>query len=216
LAADPGTDASFATVRALRTAVAAVPGSGALVGGAEATDLDARVAAARDQRVIIPLVLAVVLVVLLLVLGSVVAAGLLPALDIGVPLLSFLFLVALGVDYNIFLTTRAREEAQRTGTRAGIVTTFAVTGGVTTSAGLLLAAVFAVLGVLPLITLTQLGVIVGFGVLIDTLLVRSVLVPALVALVGDQFWWPSNPVGVHLRPSAVELTTAPEVPAPRT
>ena len=108
-----------------------------------------------------------------------------------VPLLAFLFLVALGVDYNIFLTTRAREEAQRQGTRAGIVTAVAVTGGVITSAGILLAAVFTVLGVLPLITLTQIGIIVGFGVLLDTLLVRTVLVPALVTLLGRRVWWPS-------------------------
>ena len=100
------------------------------------------------------------------------------------PLLSFLFLVALGVDYNIFLTTRAKEEAARTTPRRAISIALAVTGGVITSAGILLAAVFAVLGVLPLITLTQIGVIVGFGVLLDTLLVRSVLVPALVALLG--------------------------------
>ena len=115
-----------------------------------------------------------------------------PALDLGVPLLGFLFLVALGVDYNIFLTTRAREEALRSDTRTGIVTALAVTGGVITSAGVLLAAVFAVLGVLPLVALTQLGVIVGFGVLLDTLLVRSVLVPALVGLLDRRFWWPSR------------------------
>ncbi len=116
-----------------------------------------------------------------------------PAIDLGVPLLSFLFLVALGVDYNIFLATRAREEAAKTDTRSAIATALAVTGGVITSAGILLAAVFTVLGVLPLITLTQIGIIVGFGVLLDTLLVRSVLVPALVSLLGDRFWWPGDP-----------------------
>jgi len=113
-----------------------------------------------------------------------------PALDLSVPLLSFLFLVALGVDYNIFLTTRAREEAFRHTTAEAISTALAVTGGVITSAGILLAAVFTVLGVLPLITLTQIGIIVGFGVLLDTLLVRSLLVPAVVALLGRRFWWP--------------------------
>jgi RND superfamily putative drug exporter len=113
-----------------------------------------------------------------------------PALDTSVPLLAFLFLVALGVDYNIFLVSRAREEAVRQGTRDGVITALAVTGGVITSAGVLLAAVFAVLGVLPLITLTELGVIVGFGVLLDTLLVRTVLVPALVTILGRRFWWP--------------------------
>jgi RND superfamily putative drug exporter len=119
-----------------------------------------------------------------------------PALDLSVPLLSFLFLVALGVDYNIFLTTRAKEEAEAAGTHEdqdtaeAIRVALAVTGGVITSAGILLASVFTVLGVLPLIVLTQIGVIVGFGVLLDTLLVRSVLVPALVALLGRRFWWP--------------------------
>ena len=115
-----------------------------------------------------------------------------PALDLSVPLLSFLFLVALGGDYNIFLTTRAKEEAEEHDTTRAISIALAVTGGVITSAGILLAAVFTVLGVLPLITLTQIGVIVGFGVLLDTLLVRSVLVPALVALLGRRFWWPGH------------------------
>ncbi|WP_220183320.1 MMPL family transporter [Sphaerisporangium album] len=218
LAAPPGTEAAFQTIREVRTAVHAVPGADAVVGGTDAADLDERDAAVRDQKLIMPLVLAVVLAVLLVLLRSVVAAVTLvltvvasfaaafgagwfafthffgfPALDLSVPLLAFLFLVALGVDYNIFLTTRAREETSRHGTRQGIVTALAVTGGVITSAGILLAAVFAVLGVLPLITLTQIGVIVGFGVLLDTLLVRSVLVPALVTLLGDRFWWPGDP-----------------------
>ncbi|MFC4590744.1 MMPL family transporter [Sphaerisporangium corydalis] len=218
LKAEPGSDAEFAAIRDLRAAVHAVPGASAVVGGPAAADLDERDAAVRDQKLIIPLVLAVVLLVLLLLLRSVVAAVTLvltvvasfaasfgagwfafthffgfPALDLSVPLLSFLFLVALGVDYNIFLITRAREETPRAGTRQGVVAALAVTGGVITSAGILLAAVFAVLGVLPLITLTQIGVIVGFGVLLDTLLVRSVLVPALVTLLGDRFWWPGAP-----------------------
>jgi RND superfamily putative drug exporter len=118
----------------------------------------------------------------------------LPGLDAGVPLLSFLFLVALGVDYNIFLVTRARDEARERGdTRAGMLRALAATGGVITSAGILLAAVFAVLGVLPVIVLTQLGVVVGIGVLIDTLLVRTVVVPALALLLGERFWWPARP-----------------------
>ena len=217
LSTSPQTAASFATVEALRSAVhQADPDS--LVGGADAQGLDARNAALHDQRVIIPLILVIVLLVLLLLLRSVVAAVVLvltvvatfgaslgagwfafshwfgfPALDLDVPLLSFLFLVALGVDYNIFLATRAREEAATTDTRTSIATALAVTGGVITSAGILLAAVFTVLGVLPLITLTQIGVIVGFGVLLDTLLVRSVLVPALVSLLGERFWWPGDP-----------------------
>ena len=214
LAADPGSERAFAQVQAVRDAVSAVDAD-TLVGGVDAQDLDAKDAAIRDQLLVIPLILGVVLVMLLLLLRSVVASIVLvltvvatyvsslgaswyafthwfgfPALDLSVPLLSFLFLVALGVDYNIFLTTRAREEAFRHTTTEAISRALAVTGGVITSAGILLAAVFTVLGVLPLITLTQIGIIVGFGVLLDTLLVRSLLVPALVALLGRRFWWP--------------------------
>jgi RND superfamily putative drug exporter len=116
-----------------------------------------------------------------------------PAFDSNVVLFAFLFLVALGVDYNIFLTTRAREEAGQHGTREGMIRALSSTGGVITSAGILLAAVFAVLGVLPVVALTQIGVIVCIGVLLDTLVVRTVLVPALVFLTGDRFWWPSKP-----------------------
>lgn len=217
LTSGPGSDESLATIEALRVAVGGVDGAEALVGGPEALALDTRDAAARDREVVIPLVLVVVLVVLLLLLRSVVAAVLLvltvvatyvaslgaswlvlswltdfPAFDLQVPLLGFLFLVALGVDYNIFLTTRAREETDELGAREGIVVALAVTGGVITSAGILLAAVFTVLGVLPLVTLTQLGVVVGLGVLLDALLVRSVVVPALVSLTGRFFWWPSR------------------------
>lgn len=213
----PGTPGSDAAVRDLRGRLDAVGDGAALVGGAVATDLDTRDAAGRDRRVIVPLVLLVVLGVLVLLLRSLVAplvlvvtvvasffsalgAGWLisdrllgyPALDLNVPLLSFLFLVALGVDYNIFLITRAREEAAHRGTRSGIVVALAATGGVITSAGVLLAAVFTVLGVLPVVLLTQIGVIVAVGVLLDTLLVRSVLVPALVTLLGRRFWWPSR------------------------
>ncbi len=216
LTADPGSQRAFDQVRAIRAAVSDVDDA-TLVGGTDAQDLDAKAAAVRDQRLVIPLILGVVLVVLLLLLRSVVASVVLvltvvatyvaslgaswfafthwfgfPALDLSVPLLSFLFLVALGVDYNIFLTTRAREEAFRHDTTTAISVALAVTGGVITSAGILLAAVFTVLGVLPLITLTQIGIIVGFGVLLDTLLVRSVLVPALVAMLGRRFWWPGE------------------------
>lgn len=133
-----------------------------------------------------------------------------PALDSGVLLLAFVFLVALGVDYNIFLVTRAREDARRTGTRDGMLSALRVTGGVITSAGVLLAAVFAVLGVLPLITLTQIGIIVCVGVLLDTLLVRTVLVPALAFLLGDRFWWPGR---ITRDPDApTEATHAPAEP----
>jgi RND superfamily putative drug exporter len=115
-----------------------------------------------------------------------------PAVDTGVPLLAFVFLVALGVDYNVFLVTRAREEAVRDGTREGMLTALRVTGGVITSAGLLLVAVFVVLGMLPVILLTQIGVIVCIGVLLDTLLVRTVLVPALALISEERFWWPAR------------------------
>jgi RND superfamily putative drug exporter len=214
LTAAPDTAESYQTVRALRTAV----GDDALVGGSVAIALDTRDAARRDLRVIVPVILLVVLLVLALLLRAVVAALLLigtviasfaaalgagswlfrevlgyPGLDNQVPLYAFLFLVALGVDYNIFLVTRAREEAATRGTRAGMIHALAATGAVITSAGILLAAVFAVLGVLPIITLTQIGVIVGLGVLLDTLLVRTVLVPALAMLLNNRFWWPADP-----------------------
>ncbi|GAB3439896.1 MMPL family transporter [Phycicoccus ginsengisoli] len=219
LDASPGTTKAFDEVRALRDAVHAVPGADALVGGSDAEALDAKTTADRDRVVLFPLILGIVVVVLLLLLRSVVAALVLvttvvatylasmgaswfafqhlldyPPLAVSTPLLAFLFLVALGVDYNIFLTTRAREEAaEGAPAREAIVRALAVTGGVITSAGILLAAVFAVLGVLPLVQLAQIGVIVGFGVLLDTLVVRSVLVPALVSLLGERFWWPSHP-----------------------
>jgi len=219
LTSGSGTPAADRTVSALRTALAAVPGADALVGGAPAADVDQREANLRDDRVVAPLVLAVVLLVLILLLRSLLAPVLLlvtvvasfaaslgaavvvlrtgfglSSLDAGVPLLSFLFLVALGVDYNIFLVTRAREETtQRSDTRTGTLRALAATGGVITSAGILLAAVFAVLGVLPVIALTQIGVIVGIGVLIDTLLVRTIVVPAIALLLGEHFWWPAHP-----------------------
>ncbi|MDG4765494.1 MMPL family transporter [Solwaraspora sp. WMMD406] len=217
LTAEPDSAQSYQAIRDLRAAVGAVPDADALVGGTVATNLDTREAALRDLRVVVPLVLIVVLLVLILLLRSLVAPLILvgtvvatffaalgaattlftqvlgyPALDTNVPLLAFLFLVALGVDYNIFLTTRAREETPTAGTRQGMRTALAVTGGVITSAGILLAAVFAVLGVLPLVTLTEIGIIVGFGVLLDTLLVRTLLVPAIAMVIGRRFWWPSR------------------------
>ena len=219
----PGSDTAFEQVTALREAVHP---AGAKVGGSDAELLDARSTAARDRLLLFPVILGIVLVVLLLLLRSAVAAVVLvatvlatyvasmgaswfafshvlgyPPLDVSTPLLAFLFLVALGVDYNIFLTTRAREEAAGgASARESIVRALAVTGGVITSAGILLAAVFAVLGVLPLVQLAQIGVIVGFGVLLDTLVVRSIVVPALVAVLGERFWWPSHPAarGGHL------------------
>jgi len=203
------------TVEELRTAVHDVAPD-ALVGGAAAEQLDTELASQRDLRVIVPTVLAVIIVILMLLLRSVVAALLLlvanvlsfaaalgvsglvfdhvldfPGADPVVPLFAFVFLVALGVDYSIFLMTRVREESARDGTAVGVVRGLAVTGGVITSAGVVLATTFAALGVIPLLFLAQIAFIVAFGVLLDTLVVRSLLVPALVRDVGDRTWWPS-------------------------
>jgi len=217
LSVEPESEAALTTIDDLRAAVHdADPDS--LVGGTDAQALDESQTAADDRWRVIPIVLVIVLVMLLMLLRSVVAAVILcattvlsylsalgvgwlvfdhvlgwSAMDVSTPLLAFIFLVALGVDYNIFLTARAREEMAATGDATGsIVKALAVTGGVITSAGILLAAVFTVLGVLPLVLLAQLGVIVGFGVLLDTVLVRGVATPAIVSLVGRRFWWPSR------------------------
>ena len=188
--------------------------------------MDVRTDSTRDLLVVAPMILAVVLIVLMVLLRAVIAplvlltvnvasavaaiglglwAGRLllgiPALDVTVPLLAFLFLVALGVDYTIFLVHRARLEAATHGTTQGMVRAVGSTGVVITSAGVVLAAVFAALGVLPLVVLGQLGLIVGLGVLLDTLLVRTVLVPALFALIGDRMWWPTRPAAAQ-RPTA--------------
>ncbi|MCT1394827.1 MMPL family transporter [Microbacterium sp. p3-SID338] len=224
----PSTDESLAQITDLRDAVHDVPGARAIVGGAVATDLDARAGNLADLGVVVPLVLAVSFLVLAFLLRSLVAPLLLlavnvasavaaigagawlsrvlfgqHALDLPVPLLAFLFLVALGIDYTIFLVHRARNEAALRGTRDGMVEAVAHTGGVITSAGIVLAAVFAALGVLPLVTLGQLGLIVGVGVIVDTLVVRTVIVPALFALVGDRIWWPGRPAS---RRAAPDLT----------
>jgi RND superfamily putative drug exporter len=237
LGAARGSDAAADTIDRLRAQLPA----GALVGGPDAQDLDAAAAASHDRAVIIPAILAVVVTILLLLLRSVVAAVALvitvvmtyaaamgagwwvshqllgfPALDQGVPLLSFLFLVALGVDYNIFLSTRARQEARHQPTRKAIATALAVTGGVITSAGILLAAVFTVLGVLPVVTLTQIGVIVGFGVLLDTLLVRSLMVPALATVLGARFWWPGDPSADGNATSSEHVPPTPHVASAHT
>jgi putative drug exporter of the RND superfamily len=194
------------------------------VTGTVPSALDSEAASQRDQRVIIPLILVLVMIGLVLLLRSVVAPVLLVAsvvltygaalgiawvaytqvfgfgaMDSAVPLFAFLFLVALGVDYNIFLVTRAAEEAPEHGTRDGMLRALASTGGVITSAGVLLAAVFASLGVLPLVVLAQLGIVIFIGVLLDTLLVRTILVPALAQWLGDRFWWPRR---LHRVPTA--------------
>ncbi|PUA81136.1 MMPL family transporter [Nocardioides currus] len=218
LSAGSGTDEARSTVEALRTSLESFDDTH--VTGTEASALDEGDGAARDRLLILPLILALVLGALFVLLRAVVAPLLLvatvlatyaasmgvawwvftgplgfSALDSGVPLLAFLFLVALGVDYNIFLVTRAREEAAEHGSRGGMLRALTATGGVITSAGILLAAVFAVLGVLPLVVLAQLGTIICIGVLLDTLVVRTVLVPALAFVLGDRFWWPRRVSG---------------------
>lgn len=213
LRAAPGSQEATDTVRALRAAVS--PVAQTHVGGTEAEALDQAEASSRDRFVILPLVLALVLLALGLLLRSVVAPLVLvstvvatflaslgaswwiftkvfgfEALDDSAPLFAFVFLVALGVDYNIFLVTRAREESRTHGPQLGMLRGLAATGGVITSAGILLAAVFAVLGVLPLVVLAQIGVIICVGVLLDTLVVRTLLVPAIAIVLGERFWWP--------------------------
>ncbi|MBK8756966.1 MAG: MMPL family transporter [Actinomycetales bacterium] len=213
LSPEPGTEAARQAVRDLRAALHGIPET--YVGGTEAKAVDVADASSRDRMLLFPLILGLVLLALMVLLRSIVAPIILAltvvatylasigaawwiftkvfgfsALDSGAPLLTFLFLVALGVDYNIFLVTRAREEAATHGSREGMLRALGATGGVITSAGVLLAAVFAVLGVLPLVVLAQIGVIICLGVLLDTLLVRTVLVPALALLLGDRFWWP--------------------------
>lgn len=208
---------AYSSIRELRSTLSAIDGADALVGGQDAQSMDVKDAYAHDQSIVIPLILLLVFLVLVILLKAFIAPVLLlltvvasffaslgagwyvftgilgfPALDLSVFLFSFLFLVALGVDYNIFLVTRAKEEAEKLGTKAGMIKALSATGGVITSAGILLAAVFAVLGVLPLVALAQIGVIVCIGVLLDTLLVRTVIVPALAFISGKKFWWPTK------------------------
>lgn len=212
----PGSAGELATIQRLRTALPALAGD-TVVGGPSAATLDTEAASRRDERVVIPLVLAVVTIILGLLLRSVVAPIMLvltvvasfgsaigasvwifehlfgfQGLEPAFLLMTFLFLVALGVDYNVFLMTRAREEAKRHGTEPGMLRSLAVTGGVITSAGVALAATFAVLTTTPLVGLVQVGFAVAFGVLLDTLVVRTVLVPALTLLAGDRTWWPAR------------------------
>jgi len=188
-----------------------------LVGGQSAIGYDVDQSSRRDNRVIIPIVLLLIAVILGFLLRSIFAAALLlgtvvlsfaatlgvcalvfdnvfgfAGTDASFPLFAFIFLVALGIDYNIFLMTRVREESLKIGTRAGIIKGLTVTGGVITSAGTVLAATFGVLGILPLVFLAELGFAVAFGVLLDTIIVRSLLVPALVREIGPKIWWPSK------------------------
>lgn len=218
LRAEADSVAASDTVRGLRTQFTDTLGEGtALVGGVTATDVDTNDTSIRDRTLIIPIVLAVILVILMLLLRSILAPVLLvlsvivsfaaalgvsalvfnhvlgfPGADPAVPLYGFVFLVALGIDYNIFLMTRVREESLAHGTRRGILRGLVATGGVITSAGLVLASTFAALGVIPILFLAQLAFIVAFGVLLDTFVVRSLLVPALAYDLGRHVWWPSK------------------------
>jgi len=209
--------AAETTVRDLRTTLHDAVGGSALVGGVTATDIDSNDTSIRDRTLIIPIVLAVIFVILMLLLRAVLAPLLLilsvivsfgaalgvsalvfdhvfrfPGADPAVPLYGFVFLVALGVDYNIFLMSRVREESLVHGTRPGILRGLVATGGVITSAGLVLAATFAALGVIPILFLAQIAFIVAFGVLLDTFVVRSLLVPAAAYDIGRAIWWPSK------------------------
>jgi RND superfamily putative drug exporter len=213
----PYSTEAFDLIEPIRAAAGGAASGPVLVGGATAVEFDVREAAAWDSTVIPPIVLLVVFLILVLLLRAVVgplvligtvilsyAAALgvayfafdvffgFPGSDPSLPLFAFVFLVALGVDYNIFLAARAREETYVYGTRLGMLRALAVTGGVITSAGIVLAGTFAVLGTLPLVFLTEIGFVVAFGVLLDTFLVRSVLVPAATLLIGPKFWWPSE------------------------
>ncbi|HTZ44811.1 MAG TPA: MMPL family transporter [Jatrophihabitans sp.] len=209
--------AAYDTIKRLRSALQAVPGADAKVGGTSAANLDLQIASVHDRNLIIPVVLLVIFIVLALLLRALVApllliltVGLSFAATLGVcgfafrhlfhfagadqsfPLYAFVFLVALGIDYNIFLMTRVREETLQFGTREGVLRGLAVTGGVITSAGIVLAATFAVLGVLPLVFLAEIGFAVAFGVLLDTVVVRSILVPSVCLELGSRIWWPSS------------------------
>lgn len=202
---------------AAQQAVHAVPGADALVGGYTAQQYDTRRTAEHDRTLIIPVVLVIILAILIVLLRSLLMPLLLVATvalsfvatlgvsaivfqqllgfsgtDSSVPLYGFVFLVALGVDYNIFLMSRVREESLLHGTRRGVLRGLVATGGVITSAGVVLAATFAALGVIPLAFMLQIAFIVAFGVLLDTLVVRSLLVPALVRDIGPAAWWPGR------------------------
>ncbi|MFB6777803.1 MMPL family transporter [Streptomyces sp. NPDC056352] len=235
----PDSAAAARTVDRIRTAVHAVPGADAQVGGPTAMAQEKTEAQAHDRKVVIPLVLAVVFLILVVLLRALVAPLLLmatvvlsyfaalgiswqlfqhvlgfPAVDIQVMLIGFLFLVALGVDYNIFLIHRIREEVGHRGHRAGVLIGLTSTGGVITSAGAVLAATFAALTTAPQVAFIEIGIVVAIGVLIDTFLVRSVLVPALALDVGRTFWWPGRPVATDTAPPAAgEQPTPAAVPA---
>jgi RND superfamily putative drug exporter len=230
----PDSPAAYTLVDKIRTTVHAIPDADAKVGGGTAVNQDVETAAAHDRDVLIPLILAVVLLILGLLLRAIVAPLVLIATvvlsfgaalgisalffkhvfgfaggDTSLPLFVFVFLVALGIDYNIFLMTRIREESIRSGTRRGALAGLAATGGVITSAGLVLAGTFAVLGTLPLVEFTEIGFAVALGVLVDTIIVRSVLVTSLTLDIGRHMWWPS---ALAHRQDEPEEPTVPNTP----
>jgi RND superfamily putative drug exporter len=232
----PDSPAAYTLVDKIRTEVHAIPGAGAKVGGGTAINQDVESAATHDRDLLIPLILGVVLVILGLLLRAIVAPLMLIATvvlsfasalgisalffkhafgfagaDTSLPLFVFVFLVALGIDYNIFLMTRVREESIRHGTRRGALTGLAATGGVITSAGLVLAGTFAMLGTLPLVEFTEIGFAVALGVLLDTIIVRSVLVTALTLDIGRHVWWPS---ALARRPDDAALVSPESVAVP--
>jgi RND superfamily putative drug exporter len=217
MAMSPDSPAAYQTVDLVRSSVHKIPDADARVGGGTAIAMDAENAATHDRNLLIPLILGVVLIILSLLLRALVAPLLLigtvvlsfasalglsalvfrhafgfAGADTSVPLFVFVFLVALGIDYNIFLMTRVREESLRAGTRAGALKGLAATGGVITSAGLVLAGTFAMLATLPLVEFTEIGFAVALGVLMDTIIVRSVLVTSLNLDLGRRIWWPSS------------------------
>mgnify|MGYP002628472864 CR=1 FL=1 len=212
----PDSEEAIALIPGIRADMESIDAT-ILVGGFTSVNYDVNKASERDRNLIIPIVLLLIAIILGFLLRSIYAAFLLlgtvvisfiatlgacaivfnhifhfKGADPSFPLFAFIFLVALGIDYNIFLMTRVREESQKMGTRAGMTKALTVTGGVITSAGIVLAATFAVLGILPLVFLAELGFAVAFGVLLDTMLVRSILVPALVHEIGPKVWWPSK------------------------
>jgi RND superfamily putative drug exporter len=231
LVSAPDSAAAYATIVRARDAVHPIAGANALVGGETAVTLDVENAAHHDRALIIPIILLVVLAILALLLRALLAPVLLvatvilsfgaamgvsalvfnhvfgvPAADSAFPLFVFVFLVALGIDYNIFLMTRVREEAHTRGTRGGALAGLGATGGVITSAGFVLAGTFAVLATLPVTEFSEIGFAVAFGVLLDTLVVRSILVTALNLDIGDAIWWPNHPPS--RRAPAIQLGSA--------
>jgi RND superfamily putative drug exporter len=237
LTSAPDSDAATRTVDRVRAAIAVVPGADAIAGGDTATRADTLRAAANDNVRIIPLILVVVFLILVLLLRAVTAPLVLmgtvvlsfgaalglsalvfrhvfgfAGADASLPLFVFVFLVALGIDYNIFLMTRVREETKQIGTRRGALVGLAATGGVITSAGLVLAGTFAVLGTLPVVTFAEIGVAVALGVLLDTLVVRPVLVTALNLDLRGRTWWPSRLAARDAELDATPPTAAERAP----